>query len=398
MGHLRHCLCALALCAITASASAAQEFFGTITGRINDSSGGRLPGVTVTATNVATNVASTTVTNTEGAYTIPYLTPGSYTLKVELSGFKKAVREHVEVRIGDRLALDFNLELGGIEETVLVTAQSPLLEMGSASAGQVIDEKRISMLPLSDGNPFVLTRLVPGVAYTGDLKFSRPFDNGGTSSINADGSSGGNEFTLDGSPNMANGRRVAFVPPAGAVSEFKVQTASFDAGDGHTAGAIVNVTLKSGTNQLKGETYYYKRSDKLSAADFFLNKSGQAKPELSYNRPGGSLGGPVRIPGVYDGRDRTFFFGAVEWLYDKFPEPAPRTVPTDAMRNGDFSALLAQGITIYDPTSAQLGNGRVVRTPFQGNIIPTARINPISAAVLKYYPLPNQPGNAQGGD
>src|SRR5216684_9225495 len=276
---LRHCLCALALCAITASASVAQEFRGAITGRINDSSGGRLPGVTVTATNVATNVASTTVTNSEGAYTIPYLTPGSYSVKVELSGFKKAVREHVEVRIGDRLALDFNLELGGIEETVLVTAQSPLLEMASASAGQVIDEKRISLMPLSDGNPFVLSRLVSGVAFTGDLKFSRPFDNAGTSSINADGSTGGNEFTLDGSPNMTSGRRVAFVPPAGAVQQFKVQTATFDAADGHTAGAIVNVTLKSGTNALKGEAYEYLRRDALEATDFFLLKAGVAKPK-----------------------------------------------------------------------------------------------------------------------
>src|SRR4029453_14216268 len=127
----------------------------------------------------------------------------------------------------------------------------------------------ICMMPLSDGNPFVLSRLVPGVAYTGDLKFSRPFDNAGTSSINADGSSGGNEFTLDGSPNMARGRRGAFVPPAGGVQELKVQTASFDAAEGHTAGAMVNVTLKSGTNALKGQGYYYVRDDKLSATDFF---------------------------------------------------------------------------------------------------------------------------------
>ena len=389
-------MCALALCALTASAPAAQEFRGAITGRINDRSGGRLPGVTVTATNVATNVGFTTVTNTEGAYTIPYLTPGSYTMKVELSGFKKIVREHVDVRIGDRLAIDFNLELGQIEETVLVTAQSPLLEMASASAGQVIDEKRIALMPLSDGNPFVLSRLVPGVAYTGDLKFSRPFDNGGTSAINADGSTGGNEFTLDGSPNMASGRRVAFVPPAGAVQEFKVGTASFDASDGHTAGAVVNVTLKSGTNALKGESYYYKRSDKLSATDFFVNRSGGTKPPLGYDRYGGLGGGPVRLPGLYNGRDRTFFFGAVEWLYDEFPEPGPRTVPTEAMRTGDFSALLAQGITIYDPATAQLANGRVVRSPFPGNIIPSIRINPIAAAVLKFYPLANQAGDAQG--
>src|SRR5205807_473350 len=167
---------------------------------------------------------------------------------------------------------------GGVLPGVTVTGETPLLELASGSAGQVIDEKRISLMPLSDGNPFVLARLVPGVAYTGDLKFSRPFDNGGTSSINADGSTGGNEFSLDGSPNMANGRRVAFVPPAGAVAEFKVQTATFDAADGHTAGAIVNVTLKSGTNRLKGEVYEYLRRDALEATDFFLLKAGLPKP------------------------------------------------------------------------------------------------------------------------
>src|SRR5258708_18355169 len=207
---------ALAVVLATTSGSAAQEFRGAITGRINDRSGGVLPGVTVTATKVATNVASTTTTNNEGLFTIPYLTPGDYTVAAELSGFKKSVREGLEVRIGDRLVVDMSLEVGQLEETVLVTAQSPLLEMGSASAGHVIAEKRIAMMPLADGNPFVLSRLCPGVAFTGDLKFSRPFDNAGTSGINADGASGGNEFTLDGSPNMTSGRRGAFVPPAGA--------------------------------------------------------------------------------------------------------------------------------------------------------------------------------------
>src|SRR5438094_7528870 len=273
-------LAAATLAVAIATPVAAQEFRGAITGRVNDRSGGVLPGVTVTATNVATNIASTTTTNQEGLYTIPYLTPGRYTVVAELSGFKKSQRENLEVRIGDRLVVDMDLEVGQLEETVLVTAQSPLLEMGSASAGQVIDGKRIALMPLSDGNPFVLSRLVPGVAFTGDLKFSRPFDNAGTSGINADGASGGNEFTLDGSPNMTSGRRVAFVPPAGAVQQFKVGTASFDAADGHTAGAVVNVTLKSGTNSFKGEMYEYLPRDALSATDFFLNRSGAAKPGL----------------------------------------------------------------------------------------------------------------------
>jgi hypothetical protein len=314
-------------------------------------------------------------------------------VSVELSF--KLVREAIEVRVGDRVALDLGLAVGQMEETVSVTAESPLLELSSSSSGQVIDEKRISMLPLSDGNPFVLSRLVPGVAYTGDLKFSRPFDNAGTSSINADGSTGGNEFTLDGSPNMTSGRRVAFVPPAGAVQEFKVQTASFDAGDGHTAGAMVNVTLKSGTNLFKGEGYYYVRDESLSATDFFVNRSGATKPALGYDRFGGNLGGPIRLPG-YNGQNRTFFFGAIEWLYDEFPEPLTQTVPTQAMRNGDFSALLAQGIQLFNPESGQLVNGRVVRTPIAGNIIPQGEINPIARNLLNYYPLPTQPGDANG--
>jgi carboxypeptidase family protein len=392
-GTLRHALSGALIVWLMAATAGAQDPRGSITGRISDTSGGRLPGATVTATNVATNVTSTTTTSGEGDYSILYLTPGMYTLSVELSGFKKMSREGLQVRIGDRLAVDGALEVGRMEETVTVTAESPLLDTRSGSAGQVIDEKSISLMPLSDGNPFVLSRLVPGIAYTGDLKFSRPFDNGGTSSINADGSTGGNEFTLDGSPNMANGRRVAFVPPAGAVSEFKVSTASFDAGEGHTAGAMVNVTLKSGTNRVRGEAYEYLRRDSLSATDFFVKKAGAEKPKVTYDRPGFSLGGPVVIPGLYDGHSRTFAFGAVEWLYDEFPEPGPRTVPSQAMRNGDFSELLSQNILIYDPNTAQRVGARVVRTPFPNNIIPANRISPVAQQLLKSYPLPNQAGN-----
>lgn len=374
----------------------AQDFRGGITGRVLDSSGAALPGTAVTATNVATNVASTTTTNAEGSYTILYLNPGMYQVSAELSGFKRMRRDGIEVRVGDRVTLNLSLEVGGLEETVSVTAETPLLELGSGSAGQVVDEKTISLMPLSDGNPFTLTRLAPGIAYTGDLRFSRPFDNAGTSGITADGAVGGNEFSLDGSPNMTSGRRVAFVPPAGAVQQFKVQTAAFDAAEGHTGGARINVTLKSGTNQVKGEGYFYRRDEKMSATPFFVNKGGNVKPELGYERFGGHTGGPVQLPG-YSGRDRTFFFTAVEWLYDEFPEPGTRTVPTEAQRNGDFSALLGQNIQIYDPATARRVGARVVRDPFPGNIIPANRISPVAREVMKYYPAPNQPGNAQGG-
>lgn len=386
---------ALAAASLTASA---QDFRGAITGRILDSSNARLPGVTVTATNVATNVASTTTTSGEGDYTIPFLNPGTYRVTAELSGFKKVVREGIEVRIGDRLEVSMTMDVGRMEETVSVVAESPILATTTGSTGQVIGEKMIAMMPLSDGNPFTLARLAPGIAYTGDLKFSRPFDNAGTSGIVTGGATGGNEFTLDGSPNMASNRRVAFVPPAGAVQEFKVETASFDAASGHTGGATVNVTLKSGTNALKGSGYTYYRSEKLAEEDFFVIKNKAEKPKLGYKRPGGTLGGPVVIPGLYNGHDRTFFFGALEWLYDEFPEPGSQTVPSQAMRNGDFSELLSQGIIIYDPLTAQTVGARVVRQPFAGNIIPSTRLNPIAQKVLSYFPLPNQAANATGQD
>jgi Carboxypeptidase regulatory-like domain len=374
----------------TASLSSAQDFRGGITGRITDASGGRMPGVTVTAANVATNVTSTTTTNGEGDYSILFLNPGMYSIEAELSGFKKAIRQNLEVRVGEKLGVDLTLAVGTMSETVSVTAESPVLTTTSGSTGQTVGEQMIAMIPLSDGNPFALARLAPGITYNGDLKFSRPFDNGGTSGIVTGGAQGGNEFSLDGSPNMANGRRVAFVPPAGAVQEFKVETASFDAASGHTSGANVNVTLKSGTNSLRGSGYTYYRSDKLAEKDFFVLKANAPKPGLSYKRPGFTLGGPVI-------RDKSFFFAAVEWLYDTFPEPLYQTVPTQAMRNGDFSALLGQGIQLYDPLTGQVSAGTtVVRQPFAGNIIPTSRLSPIAQKVLGYYPLPNQPADASG--
>ena len=393
----RACILSIGLLVAMVAAASAQDFRGAVNGRITDESGGVLPGVSVVVTNMETKVASSTVTSETGGYSVLYLAPGTYIVAAELQGFKKVVRDNVEVRLGDRLELNFKLDVGRMEETITVSAETPLLETRSASAGQVIDEKRIALMPLSDGNPFVLARLAPGVAYHGDLKFSRPFDNGGTSDFTADGGPGRNEFTLDGSPNMANGRRVAFVPPAGAVQEFKVETATYDAQQGHTAGATVNVTLKSGTNRIKGETYYHYRDESLSANDFFLKRAGRPKDSLGYKRYGFIAGGPAWLGKLYDGRNRTFFFSAFEWLYDTFPEPGQFTVPTPAQRNGDFSALLSQGIIIYDPlTAVRRADGRVERQPFAGNIIPSNRISPIAREILKYYPMPNQAGTATG--
>ncbi|HEX5084962.1 MAG TPA: carboxypeptidase-like regulatory domain-containing protein, partial [Blastocatellia bacterium] len=412
-------LIAALLVACAATIGLSQEFRGSISGRVVDNNGAAVANAAVTITNTATNVNSSTTTNGNGDYTALFLIPGSYGITVEATGFKKSTRQNIEVRVGDKLQIDLQLEVGSVSDTVNVTTEAPLLDTSTASAGQVIDQRRISELPLSDGNPFVLSRLASGISYVGDLKFSRPFDNAGTSGIVADGAPGRNEFTLDGVPNMASGGglgRVAFVPPADAVQEFKVESASFDAQSSHTAGATVNVTLKSGTNSLHGTVYEFVRNDVLSANDFFLNRTNLAttpsrdsdrdgkadRAPLRYNRYGFTIGGPVFLPRFgeggkpyIDGRNKSFFFFAYEGLKDVFPEPGQFTVPTLKMREGNFSELLP-GIVIYDPATARQDGVRVRRDPFPGNIIPANRISPIAKNYLSYYPLPNQPGNAQG--
>ena len=440
---IRITLIAALIIACAAVTGRAQEFRGSITGRVVDNNGAAVANAAVTVTNGATNASSSTTTNGDGDYTALYLIPGSYAVTVEAAGFKKSTRRNIEIRVGDKLQIDLQLEVGNVSDTVNVTSDAPLLETNTASAGQVIDRRRISELPLSDGNPFTLTRLATGIGYVGDLKFSRPFDNNGSSDFISNGISrgGGHEFTLDGIPNTDdNGStRVAFVPPADAVQEFKVETASFDAQQGHGSGAAVNVALRSGSNSLHGTAYEFIRNDVLSANDFFLNrtnlvtnpssdkdKDGKAdRAPLRYNRYGGTIGGPVVLPRKlfgplgYDGRNRSFFFFAYEGLKDVFPEPNQFTVPTDAERNGDLSALLAinSSFQIFNPYSARQEGSRIRRDPFRCdaagnplpllanktqpagtscNKIPASLISPIAKAYLQFYPLPNQQGDAQG--
>ncbi|MBV9610997.1 MAG: TonB-dependent receptor, partial [Acidobacteriaceae bacterium] len=224
------------------------------------------------------------------------------------------------------------------------------------------------------------------------------------SAIRVNGSEGSNEFTLNGLPDTGKqihfgGNVVGFVPPSDAVQEFKMTTSRFTAVEGHTSASTIDVSTKSGTNSLHGTAYDFYRNDLLSANDFFSNRAGQPRQVVRYNRFGGSIGGPVFIPKIYDGRNHTFFFFAYENLPDVFPEHGTFTVPTAAERQGDFSALLPLNDIIYDPLSAQPvpgPGGHVQRTPFGNNVIPASRLNPIAQAWLNFYPLPNQAGKADG--
>jgi hypothetical protein len=364
---------------LVAAPAAAQDPRGSITGTIADSTGGVLPGVTVTVKNVETGVEQNVVTDGEGRFQVLYLNPGAYNVTAELSGFKKTVRENTRVGVSDVVRVALVLEAGGIEETVVVTATAPLLNTSSGISGTTIETKQIAELPLGDGTAYMLSRLAPGIMDSSDLHFSRPADNANLGGIVANGTQGGNAFSIDGAPNMSNARGVGFSPPSGAISEFKVQTNAFDAQTGHTAGAVVNLALKSGTNAFKGEAAYFNRDDSRTSMPLLTKRANGEKPTREYNRYAGTVGGPVI-------RSRTFFMGSFEHLRDVQPEPASYTVPTEKMRSGDFTEFAN---LVYDPNTATSAG---VRTAFPGNQIPANRINPVAAAYAAMYPLPNRDG------
>ena len=376
---------------LLALAGYGQSARGLITGVITDNSGAVVPGAAVRAVNLATNLTTAAVSNERGNYTLDLLQPGDYRITFTNAGFK-TVEQSVTVRADDRLTLDAVFQVGAVSERLIVEGSAPILETASSSLGTVIDNRRIQDLPLIQGNPFMLELLTPGITFSGNSAWSRPFDNeAGQASVN--GSSAGSiAFQLDGVADNWGGLP-AYTPSVEFIQEYKVQTAGYDAAQGHSSGAWVDVALKSGTNRFHGAVYDYLQNPSLNSNLFFNNKAGQPKPDYKFNRPGGDIGGPIR-------KDRTFFFFGYERIRHNSPYPQTYTVPTPAERSGDFSALLALGnqYQVYDPaTTKALGNGRYGRDPFPGNRIPASRLNGIAQKIVNYYPQPNQPGSSDGG-
>jgi hypothetical protein len=252
-------------------------------------------------------------------------------------------------------------------------------------------------LPLPDNNPLVLPRLAAGMTFEASQQYQLPFALGTNSAIRANGGEGQLNWTLDDMVDMSSGDVVAFVPPREAIGELKVHTASFDAEQGHTSNSTIQMTTKNGTNQFHGTAYEMARNNALAWNDYFSSKEGVPIAPIRYNQWGGSVGGPIILPKIYNGRDRTFFFFDFEHINSDFPLVSYSTFPTMAERAGDFSALLPLGIQIYDPLTGTLTpDGHVARTPFPNNIIPANRISPIAQYYLSLLYPPKLPGDQYG--
>lgn len=392
-----------------------QEYRATVLGTVTDPSGAAVPNAAVVVTNNESGVASRTRTNAEGVYQVPYLLPGNYTVEISHEGFKKHRRGPLELHVDDRTRIDAMLEVGSTADQVTVVAEAPLVEEAHGAGGQVVSQEQITSLPLDGHNPFSLMNVAAGVNYTGSLLYSRPFDNGAIADFSINGGvSGVNEYQIDGVSNNANTGRsnLAYVPPAEATQEFRVSTNLYDAQFGRSGGGVINVSIKPGTNRFHGAVYEYLRRTELNANLFAANAAGEPRAPRTVDQYGGEIDGPVDIPGVYRGRDRTFFMFSMEKHREKMPQPALGTVATAEQRAGDFSKTFTAAGRLYtihdvltqynnpDFNSARaisLNNMRYLRLPFPGNQIPKNRMEPIALRVLQDIPLPNQPGHPVTG-
>ncbi|HYJ45414.1 MAG TPA: carboxypeptidase-like regulatory domain-containing protein [Pyrinomonadaceae bacterium] len=390
----------------------AQEARGKITGTVTDVNKAAVPGASVLIKDVARGASTTLTTNGEGLFQASYLLPGTYQVIIEIAGFKKSIQDGVEVRINETTDLDIALEVGGAQETVTVTSEAAALNTVDANLGQTVDQKRIAELPLVHGDPYTLIGLSPGVTYTGSTRLDRPFEPTHIAGFAMDGVRGiRSDLLIDGAPSTAtaNGNEViaSYVPPSDITQEFKVQTATFDAQFGNTEGGVTSIVIKSGTNNFHGTAYLWTEPGGIAANDYFGNARGQGRPYSYSNRPGFSIGGPVWIPKIYNGKNKTFFLFGYEGIRDsrpRFDANANSYVPTDALKNGNFAGL---GVTIYDPLTGIVGTGTgaggngcavgvICRTAFAGNVIPAGRISPQAKAILTYFGSPKNTSTLLG--
>jgi Carboxypeptidase regulatory-like domain len=364
------------------AASSAQAIRGTLLGTVTDSSGAAVPGATVTITEVRTNISASTTTNESGNYTFPNLREGFYRVEGELSGFKKVIRDNVQVDVNTSVRVDMELAAGEVTETVTVASEVPALQTDRADTGRIIEGQQIQAMPLGFNRNFQgMLATVPGASrpFRPHSEFFNPHD---SLSTNVNGQSRlANNVQIEGvDNNHKTGLLTVLIPSAEALEEVSVTTSNYDAELGRAGGAVTSVTLKSGTNQFKGSGFWFGNNESTRAKDPFVDRTlpeERQKAEELYNQYGFTLGGPIV-------RNKLFFFGDYVRTDDDLGRINRVVVPNQAFRSGDFSAV---STPIFDPLTGDAdGNGR---QQFPNNQIPADRISPIAREILANVPLPN---------
>ena len=370
----------------------AQDYRARVQGTVLDTSQAVLPGVTVTLANDATNVKVERVTNAEGRYLFDFVDPGTYTITAQLSGFKTAEQQNVRVPQRGDVTANLVMTVGELTETVSVVAEPVAVQFNSSSAELTLQRELIDQTPIGGRNPYNVAALDPSVLVSPATNENRPYHHAYANDYDAGGGTRrANDVLLDGVP-LGASFKTSYTPAVDAVEEVTISRNSVDAENGNSLGGIISLNMKSGTNAFKGSGYSYFRDPTLNArTDPTLAVVAGAKPlrGSKLQMYGGTLGGPIR-------RNTLFSFTSFEQWYDDRPLSIVRTVPTELERKGDFSQSQRAGVvrTIYNPFTSTLNSaGRVVRQPFDGNLIPSSMFDPVALKLLQNIPLPNRPGN-----
>src|SRR6266852_9629291 len=387
-----HLLVSLMVLAAANGSASAQSIYGSIRGLVTDPSSASVAGAKVSLINEGTSEQRSAVSNNLGEYVFSQVIPGTYTVAVESQGFKKVERKGIVLETQNQLTIDLQLQVGNVAESVLVTAETPLIETATASQGQVIDNQKLVDLPNIGRNPFMMSKLAPNIQQVGNPAYMRMQDQSGSSAISfAGGPIRGNNYLLDGIPITDMNNRAVIIASLEAVQEMKIQTNTYDAEIGRTGGGMFNVLLRSGTNAYHGSLGGSLRNTDWEANAFFANRAGNPRTDQPNRTYYGSAGGPVWIPKIYKGKDKTFFWVALEGYRDTQGNSGTTAVPTLAERAGDFSKSFDSGgklVIQYDPLGTRDANGD--RSPFPLNIIPPERIDRTGLAIAQAFAKPSR--------
>ncbi len=380
------------LCAMLMLGAAwGQSFLGGVRGVVTDGSGKAMAGVKIALVDEAGGEQRAAISTAEG-FSFSQVVPATYMVIAEAPGFKKFERKHVIVATQETVSLELKMEVGSVSESVQVTEEVPLVDTSNASQGQVLDRQQLVDLPNLGRNPFMMSKLAQNVVPVGDPHYNRMEDQSGSSQISiAGGPVRGNNYLLDGIPITDAANRAIIIPTLEAVEQVKVQANTYDAEMARTGGGIFNTFLKSGANQLHGSLFGTLRQTSWAANNFFNNAAGIALPPQPNRTFGASFGGPIVIPHLYNGKNRTFFWLAWEGYADTQSNSAQYTAPTALERLGDFSQSKASNGAlqlIYDPKSTVCVGSTCTRQPFAGNIIPTNMLNPVGLNIAATYVKP----------